>query len=122
MRINKIVENLDLRIDCTIENSKNQQFWVRFSSALALTIFLGCLGTSFQKSMFVILVGSLLMVTLANFIIIISVCKIQSTINKLKLVFLHERYADIHLIAFCLYYLIFAVQEMVNLVSQLMRE
>ena len=62
------------------------------------------------------------MVTLANIIIILSVCKIQSTINKLKLVFLHERYADIHLITFCLYYLIFMVQETINLISQFLRE
>ena len=106
-KIKKILEKLDVHIESTIERSVSQQFWFRIFNALVLTSYIASLGTSLSRNDYINLVGDTFMVCVANFLIIYSVCKIKGAINKLRLVFLQERYLDAHLMTFILHSLVF---------------
>ena len=53
-----------------------------------ITLYIICFGTTVTRTGYIDVIAGALTMSAANFIIIFSVCRIQSTINKLPLVFL----------------------------------
>ena len=105
------MDELDLQIEATKEKSTSQQFWHKICNALVVTFYLACLGTSLTPNNYINLLGGLFMVSVANFILIYSLCQIQRTIKKLQFVILQERFLDIHLMTYCFFSIIFMVVE-----------
>ena len=111
------MDKLNVHIESTIEKNETRKFWQRITSAIVVTFYIICFGTSISRTNYISIVASTMMMSAANFIIIFSICRIQNTINKLKHVFLQERYVDVHLMTFCFYSLAYITLQVIKLLA-----